>query len=120
MADEPEPTGWELRRALEAHIKQAADNYRTLLQRIDQLVTRQEFEAERRRVDERNKDLGDDIAQEQRARQDAVSELAARTEAGQTTLRGIVDKLTANLKWVAAAVLLPIGLTIATIYFATR
>lgn len=107
MADEP--TGWEIHRALEAHIKQAVDNLRQLNQRIDRLVTREEFEAERRRVDERTHDI----------QQDLVNEAQERTR-GDANQQTVIDKITANLKWVAAALLLPIALLLANIYFSTR
>ncbi|MCB9415414.1 MAG: hypothetical protein H6526_09020 [Actinobacteria bacterium] len=107
MADEP--TGWELQRALETHIKQASETARQINARIDGAVTRPEFEAERRRVDERTHDIQQHLVQEAQER--------TRGDANQQT---VIDKITANLKWVAAALLLPIALLLANIYFSTR
>lgn len=71
-------------------------------QRLDRLVTTEAFTAEQRRVDERLSNLGQDIVDERLAR------LAEFEKANDR-----MAKLAANMRWVASALLLPIGLFVA-------
>lgn len=71
-------------------------------QRLDRLVTTEAFTAEQRRVDERFAAMGQDIVDERLARVDAFDKANER-----------MAKLAANVRWVASALLLPIGLFVA-------
>lgn len=113
MADEP--GGWELRRALEQQRADMREGFAGINARLDKLVSQDAFTAEQRRVDDRLKDLADDIAAEKAARQEAqVDERKAR-EAGDQRQQEQLDKLTTNLRWVAVSVLLPIALFLANL-----
>jgi ABC-type multidrug transport system fused ATPase/permease subunit len=70
--------------------------------RLDRLVTTEAFTAEQRRVDERFSNLGQDIVDERIAR---VAEFEKANDR--------MAKLAANVRWVASALLLPIGLFVA-------
>lgn len=70
--------------------------------RLDRLVTTEAFTAEQRRVDERFAAMGQDIVDERLARVDAFDKSNER-----------MAKLAANVRWVASALLLPIGLFVA-------
>ena len=63
----------------------------------------------------RRQDLADDIAQERAQRiQMLIDEKAAR-QSGDKAQQQILDRLTANIRWVAAAIILPIALFVAAI-----
>jgi hypothetical protein len=104
-----EPGGWELRRALDETRKDMRDGFAQLNQRLDKLVTTDAFNAEQRRVDDRLKDLADDIA----------AEKVQRVE-GDANQQKSLDKLVATQRWVAAAILLPIALFVATLIMNVR
>lgn len=115
----PEPGGYELQRALEKTDLAMRDGFAGLNARLDKLVSSDAFLGERGRVDDRIKDLADDISaeREQRAR-DINSERAARIKGDEDQQRAI-DKITTTQRWVAAAIILPIALTVASIVLAT-
>lgn len=77
--------------------------------RLDKLVTNEAFLAEQRRVDERMKDIADDVVIERddRSRGDAEQQKQ-------------LDKLTNNLRWLAASIVIPIALFLATILLTTK
>lgn len=116
----PEPGGYELQRALEQQALVMRDGFAGLNARLDKLVSADAFLGERGRVDDRIKDLADDISaeREQRAR-DISTERAARVKGDEDQQRAI-DKITTTQRWVAAAIILPIALFIASIILATR
>lgn len=91
MADEP--GGWELQRSHEQLRQDMREGFASLGTRLDKVVTAEAFAAEQRRVDDKIRDLADDIAAERRER----------------------EKLTATQRWLIAAILLPIALTVVTI-----
>lgn len=96
---ETEPTPWELMRVL-----------RGVADQVDQVVTKDMFQAESRRVDERLDEQGRDISDERTARAEAiVAERAARKEEV-ASLRTEIDKSKANARWLWVSVALPIGL----------
>ncbi|MFC8732190.1 hypothetical protein ACFT5B_07010 [Luteimicrobium sp. NPDC057192] len=95
MSPETEPGPWELMRML-----------RSMDGKLDRLVTRESFDAETRRVDDKFAAQGQDIVDERVAREKAIAELTARH-----------DRTAANLRWVAAAILLPIALFIAGLVY---
>ncbi len=103
------PGGWELQRALEQIRQDNRDGFASVNARLDKLVTTDAFSAEQRRVDDRLKDLADDITSERTARQ-----------GGDGEQQKSIDRLTANLRWVAAAIILPIALFIATLLINSR
>ena len=72
--------------------------------RLDRLVTTEAFAAEQRRVDDRFAAQGEDI----------VGEASAR-KADIKALRDAADKTQANLRWVAAAIVLPVALFVANL-----
>lgn len=104
-----EPGGWELRRALDETRKDMRDGFAGLNQRLDKLVSTDAFNAEQRRVDERLKDIADDLAAEASARQ-----------AGDADQQKALDKLVSNQKWILTAILLPIGLFLASLYVTAK
>ena len=70
--------------------------------RLDRLVTQEAFQAEQRRVDERNADLAKDIADEQAARIRAFGELEKKS-----------DRLKGWIRWLVGVALVPLALFIA-------
>jgi hypothetical protein len=107
---ETEPTPWELMRLM-----------RQIDGKLDQVVTKDMFQAESRRVDERLDEQGRDIADERTARAEAVAaERAARKEddagirAALETFKAKVEtdaeKAKAAARWLAGGIALPIVL----------
>lgn len=112
MADEP--GGWELKRSHEQLRQDMREGFAQMNSRLDQVVTASAFTAEQRRVDDKLKDLAEDIANEREQRQQAMTaESASRTE-GDLRQQVALDKLVANQKWLIAAVLLPLAFFIIT------
>lgn len=86
-------------------------------QRLDRLVTTEAFTAEQRRVDERLASLGQDIVDERLARQDELNKAIADRKDAFDKVHDRIAKLTANMRWIASSVLLPIGLFVAGLVF---
>ncbi len=99
MTQEPGP--WELQRRLDQIATDQAAGFDRLDKRLDRLVTTEAFAAEQRRVDDKLKDLADDIATEQQER-----------KAGDESQRSDLNRFSANQKWLVVSVLIPIGLFI--------
>lgn len=104
MSPETEPTPWELMRVL-----------RSMDGKLDKLVTRESFNAEQRRVDDKFSAQGQDIVEEKIAREKALAEEKLAREKASAEITARLDKQAANLKWLAAAILLPVALFIAGI-----
>lgn len=107
---ETEPTPWELMRLM-----------RQIDGKLDQVVTKDMFQAESRRVDERLDEQGRDIADERTARAEAIAtERASRKEevggvmtalaAFKAETTAASDKAKAGMRWLAASIALPIAL----------
>lgn len=107
---ETEPTPWELMRVL-----------RGMDSKLDNVVTKDMFQAESRRVDERFDEQGRDIADERTARAEAIGEekaarqredveLAARIDKVMSDLKERADRMQVNLRWLAASILVPVAL----------
>lgn len=86
-------------------------------QRLDRLVTTEAFAAEQRRVDERLSAMGQDIVDERLARQDELNKAIADRKEQLDKVHDRIAKLTANMRWIASSVLLPIGLFVAGLVF---
>lgn len=102
---EQEPGGWELQRSISQLAQTVREGNAGLNQRLDQLVTRDSFQAEQRRVEGVLKAMADDIHEEREARAAAVSALERQLE-----------RLTTTLRWVAASIVIPIALFLANLY----
>lgn len=107
---ETEPTPWELMRLM-----------RQIDGKLDQVVTKDMFQAESRRVDERLDEQGRDIADERTARTGAIADERTARREGEASLKAVLDafktkveadadKAKANMRWLAASILLPIAL----------
>lgn len=117
---EPEPGGYELQRVLEKTDLAMRDGFAGINARLDKLVSSDAFLGERGRVDDRIRDLAEDIAAEREQRAiDISAERAARVRGDEDQQRAI-DKITTTQRWVAAAIILPIALFVATILLATQ
>lgn len=117
MADEP--GGWELKRSHEQLRQDMRDGFAGLGARLDKVVSSEAFQAEQRRVDDRLRDLADDIAAERLQRQtDHATEKAERQQ-GDAAQQAALDKLVSNQRWLVAAVLLPIAFFIVTVLIST-
>lgn len=109
---ETEPTPWELMRVL-----------RDVNSKVDRVVTKDMFQAESRRVDERLAEQGRDISdertarstadeQERAARKEDVSKVDNKLEAFKKEVADDKEKNRANMRWLASGILLPVGLAI--------
>lgn len=109
---ETEPTPWELMRLM-----------RQIDNKLDQVVTKDMFQAESRRVDERLAEQGRDIAdertarstadeQERAARKEDVSKVATELAAFKKETAETAEKNRANMRWLASAILLPVALAV--------
>lgn len=89
--------------------------------KLDDVVTKDMFTAESRRVDDKLASLGEDIADERAARTREIAEeqgarekaiLAERhaREAAWKEQKERADKQASNVRWLAATILLPIAL----------
>lgn len=96
---ETEPTPWELMRFMKG-----------MDGKLDQVVTKDMFQAESRRVDERLDEQGRDIADERTARAEAIGAERATREKEVASVRDEIDKSKSNMRWLAASIALPIGL----------
>lgn len=120
------PTSGELSRLIASIRDDQRNGFAAINARLDRLVSTELFSADQRRVDERLKDLADDIASEIASRTKALEEeKAARVKATEDEKaarvlaiedqRVAMDKLTTNLRWVAAAIIVPIALFVTNI-----
>ncbi len=110
-----EPKGWELQRSLEQIRNDQRDGFAGINSRIDRLVSTDAFNAEQRRVDDSLKAIANDITAD---RQQWMRELAQEKvdrEKGDTAQQAQLDKLVITIRWVAAAILLPVGLYVADV-----
>lgn len=109
---ETEPTPWELMRVL-----------RDVNAKVDRVVTKDMFQAESRRVDERLAEQGRDIAdertertaadeRERSARKDEVGKVAMALDAFKKDVAETAEKNRANMRWLASAILLPVALAV--------
>lgn len=109
---ETEPTPWELMRVM-----------RGVDAKTDKVVTKDMFQAESRRVDERLAEQGRDIAdertertaadeRERAARKDEVNKVDAKLSAFMTQVADTAEKNRANMRWLASAILLPVALAV--------
>lgn len=109
---ETEPTPWELMRVM-----------RSVDAKVDNVVTKDMFQAESRRVDERLAEQARDIAderterstadaQERAARKEDVGKVDAKLEAFMKHTADTAEKNRANMRWLASAILVPVGLAI--------
>lgn len=112
MADEP--GGWELKRSHEQLRQDMREGFANLGQRLDRLVTTEAFTAEQRRVDDKLKDLADDIAAERQQRTQALADEVTHRKDGDAAQQQALNRLIANQKWLVAAVLLPTAFFIFT------
>jgi hypothetical protein len=124
-----EPGGWELKRALADHRTDMREGFKSINERLDRLVSSDAYMADQRRVDDRLKELADDIAAEQRSRAEAIAlERETRTvevnkevtnrKAAIDALQTSMDKMVQTQRWVAAAIIIPIALFVANIVIA--
>ncbi len=113
MADEP--GGWELKRSHEQLRQDMRDGFNQLGQRLDKVVTAEAFAAEQRRVDDKHRDLADDIASERAQRIAAIAEEQKAREKGDQRQQDALDRLIANQKWIVVAILIPIALFVANL-----
>lgn len=109
---ETEPTPWELMRVL-----------RDVNAKVDRVVTKDMFQAESRRVDERLAEQARDISEERvdrvaadekerAARKDDVSKVATALDAFKKEVAETTEKNRANMRWLTSAILVPVGLAI--------
>jgi hypothetical protein len=109
---ETEPTPWELMRVL-----------RGVADQVDKVVTKDMFQAESRRVDERLAEQGRDIAdertervaadeRERAARKEEVGKVATALDAFKKDVADTAEKNRANMRWLASAILLPVALAV--------
>lgn len=109
---EAEPTLWELMR-----LAQSTNT------KLDNVVTKDMFQAESRRVDERFAEQGRDIAderterstadaQERASRKEDVSKVATELAAFKAHVADTAEKNRANMRWLASAILLPVALAV--------
>lgn len=99
-----EPTSWELQRALEQMRADMRSGFEGINTRLDKLVTQDAFQAEQRRVDERFREIKDDLVEERGARERAELE----SKASQRNIGLWV-------RWIAASILIPVALFVATL-----
>lgn len=112
---EDAPTPGELSRLIGSIRDDQRNGFAAINARLDRLVSTELFSADQRRVDERLKDLADDITAERAMRIKSIDdEQAARIKLAEE-YKTALDKLTTNLRWVAAAIILPIGLFLGNI-----
>lgn len=117
MADEP--GGWELKRSHEQLRQDMRDGFNQLGQHLDKVVTAEAFAAEQRRVDDKHRDLAEDIAAERAARQAAIAEEEKAREKGDQRQQESLDRLVANQKWIIVTILIPIALFVANLLIRT-
>lgn len=109
---EAEPSSWELMRAI-----------RSVDAKVDNVVTKDMFQAESRRVDERLAEQARDIAdeqtarvkadeQERSARKEDVGKVATDLATFKKEVADTAEKNRANMRWLVAAILVPVGLAI--------
>ena len=109
---ETEPTPWELMRVL-----------RGVADQVDKVVTKDMFQAESRRVDERLAEQGRDIAdertertaaveRERAGRKEDVGKVDAKLDAFMDQTAETAEKNRANMRWLASAILLPVALAV--------
>ncbi|AIY16131.1 hypothetical protein GUY44_11880 [Pimelobacter simplex] len=114
-----EPGAWQLQQRLDERLDKIDANQQAgfdrLDKRFDRLVTTEAFNAEQRRVDDKIKDLADDIAAERDARRISMIEEKAAREDGDKRQQSALDKLIANQKWIVVTILIPIALFIANL-----
>lgn len=108
-----EPSSWELKRLIE-RLELGVNGLGTRLEaRLDKLVSQEAFAAEQRRVDDKMKDLSDDISQERLARAAEIAREESERTKGDAMQQGALDKLGERYRWVVVAIVLPIVLFIA-------
>lgn len=107
---ETEPTPWELMRVL-----------RDVNSKVDNVVTKDMFQAESRRVDERLAEQARDIAdeqtarvkadeQERSARKEDAADIRASLDAFKTKVETDAEKAKIAARWLASGIALPIVL----------
>lgn len=106
MSEEP-PGNWELQRTLNRVSADLKDGLAQINARFDSMVSTGVYQAEQRRVDDRLKELADDIAQEREARKADLAALTAQME-----------RTAMWLRWIATGLIIPVVLAIANIVLA--
>lgn len=124
MADEP--TLGELWRRLDdiqranvtqnqAAVEEQRRSTELIMAQIGKLVSAEVHDRDIRRFDERHKELADDLAEERESRaKDITTERAARKEL-ETRIQQQMDRTSLWVRWLAASVLVPVGLFIANL-----
>ena len=103
MSEEP-PGNWELQRSLNKLSTDLKDGLAGINSRLDSMVTTGVYGAEQRRVDDRLKDLADDIGSERESRKTEIAAVMAQME-----------RTAVWLRWLAAMIALPIVLFVINI-----
>ena len=120
MSTPETPGPWELSRSLDKLGSEMTRGFADVNARLDRLVSTDAFTAEQRRVDEALATIREDVADEKKARAEAlVGERAAR-EAGDGAQQTSLDKVVANQKWIAISIVLPIAFFLANIYLSRK
>jgi hypothetical protein len=104
-----EPGGWELHRSVAKLSDDLKDGFSAVNQRLDRLVTTEVHAADLRRVDDRLNELAADISAEREDRRK-----------GEADLQTQIQRLITTIRWVAAAIILPIALFAANIILARQ
>jgi hypothetical protein len=113
-----EPTGWEMKRAMEAMDRAMRDGLAQINARLDKLVSQDAFQAEQRRRDDQYATLMADIADEKAERVAAIEAEKRARERGDAAQQAQLDKADANRRWLWAAVVIPIAGIIVTVLLA--
>lgn len=108
-----EPGGWELRRALTASDAAMREGFAQLNSRLDKLVSTEAHAADMRRVDDALTRLAGDLAEEREER-------LAGDHAQSQALEKAFATTSLWVRWIAASLIIPVALFIATILLAQR
>lgn len=118
MTGQEAPGPWELQRGFDRLGSEMTRGFADMNARLDRLVSTDAFAAEQRRVDEALATIREDVADEKKARAEAMINERRDREAGDRVQQGSLDKLVSNQKWIAISVLLPIAFFIANLVLA--
>lgn len=103
-----DPTPGELSRRLDEIRTDIRDLAITLNTRLDKLVSIEVHAADLRRIDDRLGELADDVATEREQRKSDIASLTSQ-----------MDRTAVWLRWVAAAIVLPIALFVMSLLIDT-
>lgn len=107
-----EPSGWEMKRALESLAASVRDGFTQTNARLDKLVSQDAFIAEQRRVDDRITGLAEMLASEKADRVRADAEEKREREAGDMKQQTQLDKFASFFRWLFASMVIPIACVI--------